>query len=274
MERGGGFLNAPRREARPRCVDVFCRPVHFRGAAALRENTSRLLQPKNGALVCAPPPSDFLGPLLSMSNAPATNSPTSLVTQPVPDFTAAAVMPNNEIVEQFNLKSYLAGHYGLVFFYPLDFTFVCPSEILAHDHRLAQFKEKNVKVVAVSVDSHFTHLAWKNTPVDKGGLGQVQFPMVADITKDIARAFGVLLPGGVALRGTFLIDKAGIVQSAHINNLPLGRNVDEALRLVDALQFHEAHGEVCPANWQKGKPGMTASPKGVADYLAKNAGAL
>lgn len=208
------------------------------------------------------------------NNLTPPTSPISLVTLPVPDFTAAAILPDNQIDEQFNLKSYLAGSYGLVFFYPLDFTFVCPSEILAHDHRLAQFKERNVKVVSVSVDSHFTHLAWKNTPVNQGGLGQVQFPMVADITKDIARSFGVLLPGGVALRGTFLIDKAGIVQSAHINNLPLGRNVDEALRLVDALQFHEQHGEVCPAGWQKGKPGMSASPKGVADYLAHNAKAL
>lgn len=210
-----------------------------------------------------------------MSNTTTTPcNPLSLVTHPVPDFTAAAILPNNMIEERFNLKSYLAGSYGLVFFYPLDFTFVCPSEILAHDHRLEQFRERNVKVVSVSVDSHYTHLAWKNTPVNQGGLGQVQFPMVADLTKDIARAFGVLLPEGVALRSTFLIDKSGIVQSAHVNNLPLGRNVDEALRLVDALQFHEQHGEVCPANWQKGKPGMTADAKGVAAYLANNAAAL
>ncbi len=201
-------------------------------------------------------------------------TPATLVTQAAPDFTAPAVMPNNEINPSFNLKSYLAGSYGLVFFYPLDFTFVCPSEILAHDHRLAAFAEKGVKVVAVSVDSHFTHLAWKNTPVEKGGLGNVQFPMVADLTKDIARDYGVLLPGGVALRGTFLIDKAGVVQSAHINNLPLGRNVDEALRLVDALQFHEEHGEVCPAGWQKGQAGMTASPDGVAAYLAEHGKSL
>ncbi len=201
-------------------------------------------------------------------------TPATLVTQAAPDFTAPAVMPNNEIDPSFNLKSYLAGSYGLVFFYPLDFTFVCPSEILAHDHRLAAFAAKGVKVVAVSVDSHFTHLAWKNTPVEKGGLGNVQFPMVADLTKDIARAFGVLLPGGVALRGTFLIDKAGVVQSAHINNLPLGRNVDEALRLVAALQFHEEHGEVCPAGWQKGQAGMTASPDGVAAYLAEHGKSL
>lgn len=197
-------------------------------------------------------------------------NPVSLVTKPAPDFTAPAVMPNNEIDQAFNLKSYLAGSYGLVFFYPLDFTFVCPSEILAHDHRLAAFKEKGVKVVAVSVDSHFTHLAWKNTPVDKGGLGNVQFPMVADLTKSIAKSYGVLINEAVALRGTFLIDKDGVVQSAHINNLPLGRNVDEALRLVDALQFHEEHGEVCPAGWQKGKAGMQASPEGVAKYLASH----
>jgi peroxiredoxin (alkyl hydroperoxide reductase subunit C) len=197
-----------------------------------------------------------------------------LVTQPAPDFTAPAVLPSNEIDPKFNLKSYLDGSYGLLFFYPLDFTFVCPSEILAHDHRLASFAEKNVKVIGVSVDSHFTHLAWKNTPVEKGGLGNVQFPLVADLTKDIARSYGVLLPGGVALRGTFLIDKNGIVQSQHVNNLPLGRNVDEALRLVDALQFNEEHGEVCPAGWQKGKAGMKANPAGVAAYLAEHSESL
>ncbi len=195
----------------------------------------------------------------------------ALVGQTAPDFTAQAVMPNNEINPTFNLKTYLADSYGLVFFYPLDFTFVCPSEILAHHHRLAAFAERKCKLVAVSVDSQFCHLAWKNTPVDKGGLGNVQFPMVADLNKTIAKDYGVLLPGGVALRGSFLIDRSGLVQAAHVNNLPLGRNVDEMLRLVDALQFHEQHGEVCPAGWQKGKAGMKASPAGVADYLAKHA---
>ncbi len=204
----------------------------------------------------------------------ATLAPAVLVGRPAPDFTAAAVLPDNEIDEGFNLRSYLEGSYGVLFFYPLDFTFVCPSEILAHDHRAAAFAERNTKVIAVSVDSHFTHLAWRNTPVEKGGLGQVRFPLVADLTKDIARSYGVLLPGGVALRGTFLIDRNGIVQSQHVNNLPLGRNVDEALRLVDALQFHEEHGEVCPAGWSKGKAGMKANPKGVADYLASHAGDL
>ncbi len=209
--------------------------------------------------------------MTTLTNTPV---PHVLVGEQAPDFTAPAVMPNNEINQTFNLRSHLSGSYGLLFFYPLDFTFVCPSEILAHDHRLASFAERNVKVVAVSVDSHFTHLAWKNTPVEKGGLGNVQFPMVADLTKEIARAYGVLLPGGVALRGTFLIDRSGVVQSQHVNNLPLGRNVDEALRLVDALQFHEEHGEVCPAGWQKGKAGMKADPNGVARYLAEHAAAL
>ena len=201
-------------------------------------------------------------------------APQVLVGRPAPDFTAPAVMPDNEINQAFNLKTYLSGSYGLLFFYPLDFTFVCPSEILAHDNRIASFTDKNVKVIAVSVDSHFTHLAWKNTPVDKGGLGQVRFPLVADLTKEIARSYGVLLPGGIALRGSFLIDRNGVVQSQHVNNLPLGRNVDEALRLVDALQFHEEYGEVCPAGWQKGKSGMKATPSGVAKYLAEHATTL
>lgn len=194
----------------------------------------------------------------------------TLVGKPVPDFTAQAVMGDNEIVADFNLKSYLGDSYGWVFFYPLDFTFVCPSEILAHDHRLAKFEEAGCKVVGISVDSQFTHLAWKNTPVDKGGLGNVKFPLVADLNKNIARSFGVLIEeAGVALRGSFLIDGNGNVRHATINDLPLGRNVDEALRMVDALRFHEEHGEVCPAGWSKGKKGMTATPDGVAKFLAE-----
>lgn len=199
-----------------------------------------------------------------------TQSPAVLVGKAAPDFTAPAIMPSNEINQSFNLRSYLQGSYGLVFFYPLDFTFVCPSEILAHDNRMKAFTEKNTKVVAVSVDSHFTHLAWKSTPVEKGGLGNVQFPMVADLTKSIARSYGVLINDAVALRGTFLIDPAGMVRHMIVNDLPLGRNVDEALRMVDALQFHEEHGEVCPAGWQKGKAGMKANKEGVAEYLAEH----
>lgn len=197
-----------------------------------------------------------------------------LIGKPAPDFTAPAVMGDNTITESFNLKEFLAGDYGLVFFYPLDFTFVCPSEILAHDHRLGEFESRGVKVVGVSVDSHFTHLAWKKTPTEQGGLGQVKFPLVADLTKQIAKDYGVLLPGGVALRGSFLIDQSGTIRHYVINDLPLGRNVDESLRMVDALQFHDQHGEVCPAGWKKGAAGMEATPDGVAKFLSEHADAL
>ena len=194
-----------------------------------------------------------------------------LVGKQAPDFTAAAVMADGDIVEDFNLKSYLKDSYGLVFFYPLDFTFVCPSEILAYSNRVPKFEEKNVKVVAVSVDSQFSHFAWRNTEPKDGGLGPVKFPMVADITKQIARDYDVLIENdGVALRGTFLIDRDGVVRHQLVNDLPLGRNADEALRMVDALQFHEENGEVCPAGWQQGDEGMVADQKGVASYLGSH----
>ena len=196
-----------------------------------------------------------------------------LVGKPAPDFTAQAVMPDNTF-KQVKLSDY-RGKYVVLFFYPLDFTFVCPSEIVAFDNRLAQFKERNCEVLGVSVDSHFTHLAWKNTALDKGGIGNVQFPMVADLTKQIGRDYDVLTgDGAVAFRGTFLIDTKGVVRHQVVNDLPLGRNIDEMLRMIDALQFTEEHGEVCPAGWQKGKKGMTASPDGVAKYLAENAAVL
>lgn len=197
-----------------------------------------------------------------------------LVGKPAPDFTAAAVMGDNSINDKFNLKTYLKGKVGVLFFYPLDFTFVCPSEIIAFDNRLADFKKLGAEVIGVSVDSHFTHLAWKNTPVNNGGIGQVQYPLVADLTKQIARDYDVLVNDAVAFRGTFLIDKNGVVRHQVINDLPLGRNIDEALRMVDALNFHEEHGEVCPAGWNKGKKGMKASAKGVAEYLAEHAKGL
>lgn len=199
---------------------------------------------------------------------------TNLVTQKAPNFTAPAVMGDNSINEEFNLMEYLNGDMGILFFYPLDFTFVCPSEILAFQNRMTEFKERNVKVVAVSVDSAFSHVAWKNTPVNNGGLGQVQFPMVADLTKQISKDYHVLINDAVALRGTFLIDQDGIVQHQVVNNLPLGRNVDEALRMADALGFHQQHGEVCPAGWNKGKKGMVANAQGVASYLKDNAASL
>lgn len=194
----------------------------------------------------------------------------SLVTQKAPDFTAAAVMPDNSIKEDFTLSE-IEGKYIVLFFYPLDFTFVCPSEIIAFDRKLEEFKTRNVEVVAVSIDSQFSHFAWKNTPSSKGGIGNVRFPLVSDLSKSISRDYGVLVNDSVALRGLFLIDMDGIVRHALVNDLPLGRNVDEALRMVDALQFFEKHGEVCPANWRKGDDGMRPDADGVADYLTKHA---
>ncbi len=195
----------------------------------------------------------------------------ALVTKEAPDFTAVTVMGDNSFNEEFKLSD-LRGKYAVLFFYPLDFTFVCPSEIIAFDKAYSQFKEKGCEVVGVSVDSHFSHWAWKNTPVNEGGIGQVQFPLVADITKQISRDYGVLINEAVALRGLFLIDKEGIVRHAVINDLPLGRNVNEALRMLDALQFTEKHGEECPANWTEGEDGMKPTSDGVADYLSKHAG--
>ncbi len=193
-----------------------------------------------------------------------------LVGKQAPDFNATAVFGNNEM-KPLKLSD-LKGKYVAIFFYPLDFTFVCPSELIAFDHRLDEFKKRGVEVIGVSIDSQFTHLAWKNTPVEKGGIGQVQYPLVADVKHEICRAYDVEFePAGVAFRGTFLIDKNGVVRHQVVNDLPLGRNVDELLRMVDALQFTEEHGKVCPAGWQKGKKGMTASPDGVAKYLAENA---
>ena len=212
-----------------------------------------------------------------------------LVTKEAPDFTATAVMPDNSFKEDFSLSDY-KGKTVVLYFYPLDFTFVCPSEIIAFDHRLKDFEDRGVQVIGVSVDSHFTHLAWKNTPVNNGGIGQIRYPLVADLTKEIAADYGVLmgnvtaeddcgeqfhlLGGAVALRGSFLIDKEGIVRHQVVNDLPLGRNIDEMLRMVDALQFHEEHGEVCPAGWDKSKKAMDASTEGVAAYLAAEADKL
>jgi len=194
----------------------------------------------------------------------------NLVTKEAPDFTAKAVMPDNSFAE-LKLSSYRGEKYVVLFFYPLDFTFVCPSEIIAFDKALARFEEKNVQVIGVSVDSHFTHLAWKNTPRDHGGIGQVGYPLVADLNKGISRDYGVLLDEGIALRGLFLIDKEGIIRHTVVNDLPLGRNVDEALRMVDALQFTEKHEDVCPANWREGEDAMKPTAEGVAEYLAKHA---
>ncbi len=192
-----------------------------------------------------------------------------LVTKEAPDFTAKAVMPDNSIAD-LTLSSYRGKKYVLLFFYPLDFTFVCPTEIIAFDKALDKFKSKGVEVIGCSIDSHFTHLAWKNTPRNQGGIGNVQYPLVADLDKSISRNYQVLLDAGIALRGLFLIDKEGKVRHAVINDLPLGRSVDEALRVVEALQYVEQHGEVCPANWKPGEEAMKPDQQGVSKYLAKH----
>ena len=192
-----------------------------------------------------------------------------LVTKQAPDFTAQAVMPDNSMAE-VTLSSY-RGKYVVLFFYPLDFTFVCPSEILAFNREVKTFARKNTVLLGVSVDSQFSHFAWRQTPVNKGGIGEIGFPLVADLDKKIARAYDVLLNDAVALRGLFLIDTHGVVRHQVVNDLPIGRNVDEAIRTLDALQFTEEHGEVCPANWKVGEEAMKPTAEGVASYLAKHA---
>lgn len=190
----------------------------------------------------------------------------SLVTQKAPNFTAEAVMADNSFAD-LSLETY-RGKYVVLFFYPLDFTFVCPSEIIAFDRMLEEFKKRNAEVIGVSVDSKYTHHAWRRTPRDQGGIGDVGFPLVSDISKDIARSYGVLTEDSVALRGLFLIDKEGVVRHELINDLSLGRNVDEAIRILDALQFTEKYGDVCPANWHQGEDAMKPTAEGVAEYLA------
>jgi len=197
-----------------------------------------------------------------------------LVGHQAPEIASAAVMPDGTINENFTLSDY-RGQYVVLFFWPLDFTFVCPSEIVAHDNRVKEFEARNVQLIGCSIDSEFTHFAWRNTARDQGGIGEVQFPLVSDKTHKIVQDYGIAHPqDGVALRASFLIDKDGVVQHQVINNLPLGREVNEMLRMVDALQFTEEHGEVCPAGWQKGQAGMKPDAEGVASYLSEHADAL
>lgn len=194
-----------------------------------------------------------------------------LVGKEAPNFIAAAVMPDGEIKDKFSLADY-KGKYVVLFFYPLDFTFVCPTELIAFSKRIKEFEEREVQVIGCSVDSQFTHVAWRNTPVEDGGIGEVTYPLVADVKHEICKAYDVEFDeAGVAFRGSFLIDETGIVRHQVVNDLPLGRNVDEMLRMVDALQFTEKYGEVCPAGWEKGEKGMVPNRAGVADYLAKEA---
>jgi peroxiredoxin (alkyl hydroperoxide reductase subunit C) len=196
-----------------------------------------------------------------------------LVQQPAPEFKADAVLPDGSF-SQLSLADYKGKKYVLLFFYPFDFTFVCPTEIIAFSDRAADFEKLGVQILGASIDSKFVHLAWRNTPRTQGGLGEIKYPLLADVNKEIARSYGVLLPGGMALRGLFLIDKNGLVRHQLVNDLPLGRSVEEALRMVKALQFHEQHGEVCPADWKEGartiKPTVDASKTFFsAEYAAK-----
>ena len=197
-----------------------------------------------------------------------------LVGKKAPEINAPAVMADGSINESFSLSDY-KGKYIVLFFYPLDFTFVCPTELIAFSHRIDEFESRGVQVLGCSIDSQFTHLAWRNTPVENGGIGPVKYPLIADIKHQICRDYDVELdPAGVALRGSFLIDREGVVRHQVVNDLPLGRNIDEMLRMIDALQFHEQHGEVCPAGWNKGDQGMVADSNGVASYLAEQAAKL
>ncbi|OGP23660.1 MAG: thioredoxin peroxidase [Deltaproteobacteria bacterium GWB2_55_19] len=182
-----------------------------------------------------------------------------------PDFKAQAVMGDGT-VKEVNLSDY-RGKYVVLFFYPLDFTFVCPTEIIAMSERIEEFEVRKAQVIGVSVDSHFSHIAWRNTERKQGGIGDVSYPLVSDLDKSISRNYGVLVEKpGIALRGLFIIDKLGKIRHITINDLPLGRNVDEVLRMLDAIQFNEKHGEVCPANWHKGDDGMKPDQKGLVSY--------
>lgn len=197
-----------------------------------------------------------------------------LVGKQAPNFSAPAVMADGSINADFSLTDY-KGKSIVLFFYPLDFTFVCPTELIAFSHRIEEFEKRGVQVLGCSIDSQFTHVAWRNTAIDDGGIGSVKYPLVADVKHEICRAYDVEFePAGVALRGSFLIDESGTVRHQVINDLPLGRNIDEMLRMVDAMQFHDKYGEVCPAGWNQGDKGMVADGEGVASYLAEEAGKL
>ncbi len=197
-----------------------------------------------------------------------------LVGKQAPSFSAPAVMADGSINADFSLTDY-KGKSIVLFFYPLDFTFVCPTELIAFSHRIEEFEKRGVQVLGCSIDSQFTHAAWRNTAIDDGGIGPVKYPLVADVKHEVCRAYDVEFePAGVALRGSFLIDEGGIVRHQVVNDLPLGRNIDEMLRMVDAMQFHDKYGEVCPAGWNQGDKGMVADGEGVASYLSEEAGKL
>jgi peroxiredoxin 2/4 len=194
-----------------------------------------------------------------------------LVGKQAPDFNTSAVMPNNSINDEFNFRNYIKGKLAVLFFWPADFSFVCPSEIIAFNNKISRFEEKNVVLVGCSIDSQFVHYAWKNTPVEKGGIGNIMFPMVADVTGEIAKQYDILSDAKLAYRATFLIDQNGKIVHQVVNDLPLGRNIDEVLRMIDALLFTQTYGEVCPANWKKGQDAIKPTTEGVIEYLTKHA---
>ncbi|WAI18107.1 MAG: peroxiredoxin C [Buchnera aphidicola (Acyrthosiphon caraganae)] len=195
-----------------------------------------------------------------------------LVTQKAPNFIAPAILKDNQIVEQFDLKKYSNGQATVLFFWPMDFTFVCPSEIIEFNKLYSDFKTRKVKIVGVSIDSVFVHQAWQKTLPKNGGIGKINFPMVSDIKHDIQKSYGIEHPHlGIALRASFLIDSNWIIRHQVVNDLPFGRNIKEMIRMVDAVDFHNKFGEVCPANWEKGEKGMKASSEGVSEYLSKYA---
>lgn len=195
----------------------------------------------------------------------------TLVGKKAIDFTTPAVLANGEIHEKFNFAKEIEGKYGVLFFYPLNFTFVCPSELISLSNSMEEFKKRGATVIGASVDSHHSHLAWRNTDLDSGGIGHINFALASDVKHEISQAYGIEHPGaGVALRAAFIIDKNGVVRSQIVNDLPIGRNVSEILRVIDAIEFHEQNGLVCPMNWNKGDKGMTPTSDGVATYLAEN----
>ncbi|MGE0252666.1 MAG: peroxiredoxin [Dongiaceae bacterium] len=199
---------------------------------------------------------------------------TLLVGKPAPNFTALALMPDNSVNTEFNLDQYITGKVGVVFFYALNFSYVCPTEIIALNNRMAEFQARGAQVVGVSVDSHLSHIWWKNLPVARGGIGQIQFPLVSDLTRRVAQGYDVLVNDSLCLRATFIIDKIGVVRYQAVHDLPIGRNIDEILRTIDALQHHEQTGYVCPANWSKGKEAVKPDVDGLAQFMNKNAGSL
>jgi peroxiredoxin (alkyl hydroperoxide reductase subunit C) len=198
------------------------------------------------------------------------NIPQNMIGRTLPECIATTVMPDNKIDESFCFNTYAKHNVGLLFFYPLDFTFVCPSELIALDAKMSEFEQRDVMVTAISVDSQYSHLAYKNTPRDKGGIGQVKFPIMSDLNRKISSKMGVLHNESVALRATIIVDKKGLVRHYSLNDLPLGRNIDEIIRIIDAIDHNAKHGEVCPANWTQGKPAMTPTAEGVAHYIREH----